>query len=240
MMSATFRVAAIALLLAPALFRPVLAQAPQAPVPSKPATPSPVERLGKDLYRVGNVRVDVAKREVSVPGFVTTARTLEFVATTKGGFKSYESAVELDTNGVTFNVALLLIGLDPANATPPKVHLDPATPKGDPVEIWVEWEQDGKKRRIPGEELVFNQESKKTLSGGPWVYTGSVINTESNMLQADLDGVLIGFVHSPAALIDHPASRVGPYSANQINPALDMKPRTPITLTVHALPVDKK
>jgi len=70
-----------------------------------------------------------------VRGTVTEAKTLEFIASTKGGFKGYESALELDTNAISFNLALILIGLDREHAVHPRRHFDPIPPKGDPVEI---------------------------------------------------------------------------------------------------------
>ena len=99
-----------------------------------PAEPK-IEKIGEDLVRVGNVRVDLKNREISTPGLVNQAAVLEFVATTKGGFKAYESALELDTNAVGFNLALILIGLDRARAVPAERHFDPRAPQGDAVEV---------------------------------------------------------------------------------------------------------
>src|SRR5437763_19283 len=68
-----------------------------------PATVPQVERLGDHLFRIGSIRVDTANSELSVAGKVNgSVTTLEFVANTRGGFKAYESAIELDTNAVVF------------------------------------------------------------------------------------------------------------------------------------------
>jgi hypothetical protein len=215
---------------------------PPQPVNREPLIPpsaaSPVERLGPDRIRVGNVYVDLAKKELSIAGVANEVSTLEFLANTKGGFKAYESAIELDTFAVNMNVGLLLIGLDPARAVVPKTHLDPIPPKGDPVEIWVEWQDQDKKHRIRGEQLVYNEVTKQTFSEGPWVYTGSSFSSTSNeYLLADLDGVLVGFVHSPSPLIESPRPLApGDYGATRLNPKLNLKPGTPVTLTVKALP----
>ena len=92
---------------------------------AQPPKPSePVERLGPTQYRVGRVHVDTALRQVSVAGHINAVSTLEFVANTRGGFKAYESAITLDTDGVDFNVGLLLIGLDVTNARVPTRHFD--------------------------------------------------------------------------------------------------------------------
>jgi hypothetical protein len=205
-----------------------------------PKAPEPVERLGPGLFRVGSVRVDTAKKEVSVRGTVTEATTLEFIATTKGGFKAYESALELDTNAISFNLALILIGLDREHAVHPRFHFDPVPPKGDPVEIWVEWDESGTTRKVRAEQLVYNTQSQHTIPEGPWVYTGSVFVEQVRAYLADIDGTLIGFVHTPSPILENPTAVMGPYGANQLNPALNLKPGTAITVTVRALPQGNK
>jgi hypothetical protein len=201
-----------------------------------PSEPSPVERLGPDRFRIGSINIDTAKKEVSVPGVVNEVTTLEFLANTKGGFKAYESAIELDAHAINMNVALMLIGLDPTRSVLSKSHLDPVPPKGDPVEVWVEW-NDGKPHRIRGESIVYNEVTKQTLSEGPWVYTGSRFSKDRNAYLADLDGVMIGFVHSPSPLIESPRPlNPGEYGATRFNPNLGLKPGTAVTLIVKSLP----
>jgi len=215
---------------------------PPPPSPPKladlPTTPSAVERLGPNLLRVGSIRVDSAKREISVSGTVNNARVLEFVANTKGGFKGYESAIELDTNAINFNLALILIGLDKDHAVLPRFHFDPNPPKGDPVEILVTWEDAGKMRTVRAEELVYNDVTKQTLPEGPWVYTGSAFIPNSRAYMADMDGVLIGFVHTPAPIIENPTPvPPGQYGSTRLNPGLGLMPGTRITVTVRALDI---
>ena len=195
------------------------------------------ERIGPGLLKIGALRIDTTKKEISVPGVVTDANVLEFIAVKKGGNKAYESAIEADTTAINFNLGLLLIGLDAANAVRPRFHIDPAQPKGDPVEVWVEWDEGGKRRVVRAEQLVVNLETKTTLSEGPWVYTGSGFTDDSNrFFLAELDGPLVGFVHSPSPLIDSPRPLAGSYGANRLNPDLNLKPGTPVLLRVRALP----
>jgi len=119
-----------------------------------PPPPSPAERIGKDLVRIGTITVDTAKKEFSVGGFINDVQVLEFLANTKGGWKAYESAIELDTNAVNFNVSCLLIGLDNTDAVPSKMQFDPAPPQGHPLELFVEWDEGGKPRRVRAEQLI--------------------------------------------------------------------------------------
>jgi hypothetical protein len=195
----------------------------------------PIEEIGEDVYRVGRIRVDLSHREATVDGVVNDVSVLEFVATTKGGFKSYESAIEMDTDAISFNLAMLLLGLDKSRAVLSRYHFDPEPPQGDPVEIWIEWEDGGKTRRVRGERLIYNATSKKTLPETPWVYTGSVFMPDGSYL-AERDGVLIGVVHTPAPIIENPLpDGVGDYGAWVLNPTLGLPPGTAIKVTVKAL-----
>ena len=204
---------------------------------SESGTPKspPIEEIGEDVYRVGRIRVDLSHREATVDGVVNDVSVVEFVATTKGGFKSYESAIELDTDAISFNLAMLLLGLDKSRAVLSRYHFDPEPPQGDPVEIWIEWEDGGETRRVRGERLIYNATSKKTLPETPWVYTGSVFMPDGSYL-AERDGVLIGFVHTPAPIIENPLpDGVGDYGAWVLNPTLGLPPGTAIKVTVKAL-----
>lgn len=207
-----------------------------------PPAPAPVERLGPGLLRIQNVRIDTNKREVSVPGKVNNEMTestiLEFIANGSAGGKTYETALGLDTDAVSLNTALLLIGLDPKNARVPTMHFDPVPPAGDPVEIWVEWTEGRNTRRVRVEELLYDNRTRKTMPAGPWVYTGSTF-FEGQFL-ATLDGVLIGFVHSPSPLIENPsAGAVGAFGSVIFNSRLGLTGGSPITLIVRAIGAKK-
>ena len=213
-------------------------QAAQVPPPAvgPPAPPPPVERLGTNRFRIGQVTVNSATREVSVAGTVNDVGTLEFVANTKGGMKAYESALTLDTSAIAFNTALILIGLDKSHARVPTRHFDPETPEGDPVEIWIDIPPANGRLavRLAPEQLLFDKRQNQDLEKGNWVYTGSFVFPDGRYL-ADLDGVLIGFVHSPAPVIENPRGiGVHRYGEIVLNPKLGLTPGLTVTLTVKA------
>src|SRR5262249_55284130 len=182
--------------------------------PPKPA--EAIRKLGPNQFAIGSIRIDTAKHELSVPGKINPVQILEFIACTKDGMKAYESAVSVDAYAINFNAALLLIGLDQTRGRAPTRHFDPNTPLGDPVEIWGEWDADGKHVRLPAEQLMFDRATSEVVTGSSWVYTGSsFIPAEPGdppRFMAEEDGVLIGFVHSPAPLIEQSGgSGVGKY-----------------------------
>ena len=197
--------------------------------------PSPVEKLGPNQFRIGKILVDIAKKELSVAGVINNVQVLEFLANMKEGFKAYESAMELETNAVNFNVACLLIGLDPVGAVPARFQFDSEPPKGHPVEVFVEWDESGRTRRVRAEQFLYDRVTKQTLSEGPWIYTGSVIY-ETNRYLAETEGVLVGFMHTPAPIIENPRTTIGEFGDHVINPELNIKPGKAVSLVVRALP----
>jgi hypothetical protein len=197
-----------------------------------PGAPDPIVTLGDNLFRMGSIRIDTGKHEVTVPGKVTDASSLEFIASTNSTFRTYESAIQLDTNGLTFNVAMILIGLDKDKGVPSRFHFDPNEPVGDPVDIWVEWKAGAENKRIRAEDLLWDQEKNEVFPRRPWVYIGSQILPDGRY-RADLDGVIIGFVHDPASIIEWTGSNgLKRFGMIKIDPKLKLQPGTPVTITI--------
>jgi len=193
-----------------------------------------MEKLSDTVFRLGAMRVDTAKREATVPGKVNATEVLEFIANTKNGFRAYESAFELETNGITFNLAMILIGLDKANSVGPRFHFDPNTPAGDAVEVWVEWKAGSETTRIRADDMLWDKQKKEKFPRSQWVYTGSVLLDDGRYM-ADQDAVLIGFVHDPSSVIEWIGSNgIGRFGFIQIDPKLGLLPGSPITVIVKA------
>lgn len=182
------------------------------------SVPKPtIEELGGDLYRVGEIQVDKGRARFTVPGVILRDEPpLEFLAVTRGGYKGYESLIELGTSAHQFNLACILIGLDSGIAKPPRLHFDPEPVQGDPVRLGVEWVADGESVRVDASDLVLMRDAggdesraesgekarEVTLPRGEWVYTGSLVMPDGRYL-AELDGTVIGFVHDPSSIIEH-------------------------------------
>ena len=210
---------------------------PQAQTPAEP-TPAPpkVEKLGPNLFRIGRVRVNTTTREVSVPGTVNSVTVLEFAANSQGGMKAYESALTLDTDAITYNAALVLVGLDKKNAKIAKVHFDPTPVAGDPVDVTVEWKTaDGKPERVPLDRLIVDKATNQPVTDNAWVYTGSTFWADGRYAAA-VEGVLIGFAHTPNSIIESVRGiGLGRYGSFVLNPTLSLAPGTAVTVTVKPL-----
>lgn len=193
--------------------------------------PAAMTKIGPNLYRIGQIDINTATREVSVPGRINDVVVLEWVATTKDGRKGYESAITLQADAISFNTAMLLIGLDKSHARVPERHFDPIAPAGDPVDIFVEWTRNGEKVRVGVEQLLWDRENLALVPLSSWVYTGSSFFEGRYM--AEQDGTLIGFVHSPAPIIEQVgAAAVGRFGRIVLNPNLGLTTEIPLTVIV--------
>jgi hypothetical protein len=221
----------------------LLAEMPAIPTAQHGIPPTPASIIEKPQipkatpitggYKIGNVSVNTILKEASFPGRINMDEgPIEFIASIKGGFKLYESLLELDVNAYEFNLSLILIGLDQDKGVPPKRHFDPKSPQGDPVEVILEWEDKSGKKSVRIESTIKNVVSEKTMPLSDWVYTGSVILPDGTYM-AQRDGVLVSFVRDPAAIIDsvsdYGTKEYGSLVANkQILPPVG----TPVTLKV--------
>jgi hypothetical protein len=186
--------------------------------------------LGNGKYRVGAIRIDKTQQSFDVDAeILRDAPPLEFLVISKDGFKAYEALIEVDANAYEFNLACILIGLDSANAKAPTYHFDPEPTKGDPVDVFVEWQSQGKTIRVDAAELLVADD--KTLPPADWVYTGSGF-TPDGQFRAQMDGTMVGFVHDPSSIIEHRTGFLGAFESLSANQKLLPKVGTRVKLIV--------
>lgn len=160
-----------------------------------------IKELGNNLYQVGNIKIDKNKKVFTITGTVIRNEPpVEFIAVTKGGEKAYESLLEMEVNAFEFNLACILIGLDEKKGKSSPMHFSPEAVEGDKVDITMSWKKQDKNNTLPISQLL-ESETGKNLSSD-WVYTASTFTPDGQFL-ANLDGTLIGFVHSINTIIEH-------------------------------------
>ena len=92
--------------------------------------------------------------------------------------KTHESVLILDVEPIHLQVALLRLGMDFGSNL--RYQGDPLTPKGDPAEIWVEWEvnnpgQTNKRVLHRAEDLVYDITKGAPMEHTNWIFTGGRI-----------------------------------------------------------------
>ena len=191
-----------------------------------------VEDLGQGRLRIGAILLDRETGSFTLPGQVIRLEPpLEYLASTKGGVKAYETLLELDANAVEFNTACILLGLEADRAVRSGHHFDERVVEGDAVGVMVGWkDENGEEKRLPAEQLLKRGESPVTK--GDWVYTGSFFD-DDNRYYAEMNGTLIGFVHDPSSIIEHAKGLgLGEYGLIGGNPTTAPPLGTRIVLTV--------
>jgi hypothetical protein len=163
--------------------------------------PAPSQAVWSNgLARVGAVLVDPSNHCVLVQGYINqTGGLIELLACGPEG-KRHESLLVLEANPLDLNIGLLLLGLK-AVSRPSEVGAWP-DPQGPGLDLWVEWQQNGKAQRCRAEELVFNEKTGRALPATPWIYTGSVI--EHGYFRALSEDSHIATYWDPWALINLP------------------------------------
>ena len=160
-----------------------------------------IRQVAPGIFEVGKVRLNKTDRSVTVPAVVNmTNAIVEYVVVTAQG-KVHESLLRTDAVPKDVHVAMLLLGAKGSgtNMVPP----DPLKPiPGDPVNIEVTWKERGKAKRVPAEKLIFNTQTKASLSSGPWIYNGSLV--ENGMFTADPEGSIVSLITDPFALVNNP------------------------------------
>lgn len=205
----------------------------QAPAGSTPAAPPAMQALGRDRYRIGAILVDKKARRLTVAGRILGSdRPLEYLAVARGGYKSYESLVELDTTGSEFNLACILLGLDASLTKRPEYQFSKDALTGQRVTLEFSWKVGSKRVKATGLEMLLTDAQRSVEQRDEWVYVGSNMQTD-NTFGADLSGTLVGFVHDPNSVVEHAIGLgIGAYGSVAGNKALVPPKDTPIELTM--------
>lgn len=151
--------------------------------------------LGQDRYQIGRIVIDKAARSFVVPGRVhALGKPLEYLGTSPGGMKAYETLFELDTTGSEFNLACILIGLERDPKHTASLRSNSGAPLlGPRVAIFIAWSEGGKRRKVSAAEAVLNPEADVKPESVEWVYTGAPAGDRPDRFGADITGTLIGF-----------------------------------------------
>ncbi len=194
------------------------AEGENAPNPAGPE----VKNLGDGQYRIGSIMVDKAKGRFRVPARVNLIEPpIEFLLGTRGGDKLYETVLEAEASAIEFNLACILIGLDPQNAKDAEAEaprMPGAPPRGAAVTLTVSWERDGEPIEQPASRLLLQGDPPRVTTDDDWVYTGGVHYTDGRYLP-EMAGVLVGLVHKGESIIEHrDGIGVGSYGSIAVNP----------------------
>lgn len=137
---------------------------------------SALKKLNPGVFDLRGVTLDNSRQSVSFPAAVNmTSNLVEYVVVCDDG-KTHESLLKTSVEPRDIHVAMLLIG---AEGAPPQQAANPDKDKvlqGDKARVWIHWRsKDGENERVRAEELIRNEQTKRPMKPGDWVYNGSWI-----------------------------------------------------------------
>jgi hypothetical protein len=192
-----------------------------------------IHEISKGVYQIGDVVVDVNKREVILKGEINIINSdiiIEFFACGKLG-KTHESLLTLDAEPIHIQLALLRLNMNPGmNLT---VEGDPHAPQGDLAEIWVEWERGGKTVRYRAEELVQDAMKAQPMEKTHWVFTGARIIR--NQFTAQLFHNIIAVYRDPDSIFNHPLPGGTDDRTYRVNTDVLPPKGTPVKVVIHPI-----
>jgi hypothetical protein len=165
------------------------------------ATPA-IETIGPGIYRMGEIIINKNSQTISFPALVNMDKgLLEYLLVRTGG-KTHESLLRTHVQPVDLQLAFLLLGLEGTDR-PLRLQGDPEKPRGDPVEIRLIMNRDGKDINIKPETWLTKRvdNASQGIETLDWVFTGSFIYEKRFMAQAE--GSLVALYHDPVVLIDN-------------------------------------
>lgn len=197
---------------------PVSAQETQPAVDSPPAEqvvkPS-VKKLDATRFQVGEVIFDSKTREIQFPAEVNMIEgALEYLIVHRNG-KIHESLFSTTISPTHLNLAFTLLHYQPSKELVPlpnetggasdkftEVAADVKAAAR--VNISVEWEDEGKSRKVPVNEWIQHGVKTTAMPAGPWVYGGS--DFFNGKFSAETSGDIVAIYLSPSSLISYPGA----------------------------------
>jgi hypothetical protein len=177
--------------------------------PPSPAKPM-VRLVSPGIYEVGQVRLDQKALSISFPGKLNMKRgLLEYLLVNSKG-SVHESLLVTNVEANDIHVAMLLLGAKggaiitdaPPGQLDARYFLTAPKLTGDTVFITVKWKEKDVEKTAMVEDWLFNEEARKAIAHGPWIYNGSMVH-EGTFL-AQVEGNLVALVTNPTALINNP------------------------------------
>jgi len=191
------------------------------PDPNPPTAPEKkpaVEKLDEFSYRIGDVTLDKQSREIRFPTKVNMSQgLLEYlIVLTKG--KVHEALLVTEISPTHLNLAFTLLrypaslelfSLTDKNGRVIDEHpkVSAAVKAGARIAIDVEWDDQGKTRRLPVNQWIQHTVTSANMKAGPWLYSGSDFQ-KGHYIPA-MTGDICAIMVDPGAITNYPGDDNG-------------------------------
>jgi hypothetical protein len=195
---------------------PTPSTSPEATETAKPPLPS-VSQIDENTFKIGEVTFNQKTREIRFPCKVNmTEGLIEYLIVLQQG-KAHESLFITEICPTHLNLAFKLLRYTPSpelfslmedgHMTGIYPPVSPAIKSHARIDIEVEWNDRGTTRRFPINEWIQNSNGNKTMTAGPWLYTGA--DVQAGKFIPDLTGDIAAIMEVRNAMINYPGSDNG-------------------------------
>jgi hypothetical protein len=210
-----------------------------APAPaSAPASSAPASQpVGKVVTFQPGVRIDYRRRQVELDARVTLRQGLLELFACSPRTREYESLICIQARPLVAYQALGLLGLTPGHPLRINDKGEEDLPDGQPVEMDVRYQADGRARTVPIESWMLRSDTNAPFERQPWVFAGSY-PVENGAIAADEEGTIVALVDFSSAIIALPRLHTASNENLWLKPNTSAIPavNTPCTLIVRAGP----
>jgi hypothetical protein len=186
----------------------------------------------KPVGKLAHMQVDVPDKEIRVDCMAVKADyPLEFLVV-QSNTNEYEALASTDAKPSDLHLALLMLGLKPGE---PVRYSDSTKswlpPTGPPVQIWFEYDKDGKHQKVPAYRWMRDVKTKAAAPPFTWVFTGSK-TLDDGSYGGDATGFLVGVINNELSVLDVPALKSRALEAREWerNPDVMPETKTPVTM----------
>jgi hypothetical protein len=181
---------------------------------AEPVKPS-VVKLSETKHQIGAVTFDQKTREIRFPAKVNMAEGLiEYLIVLAQG-KLHEALLITEISSTHLNLAFSLLRYPPSRElflipdedgrlTDKYPEVPAAIKAGARIAIDVEWDDQGRTRRVPINDWIQHAVKTTAMDAGPWVYSGSDFNEGKYV--PEITGDIAAILVSPAAIINYPGT----------------------------------
>jgi hypothetical protein len=215
----------------------------QAAYQAKPRPASPTAKridVGKNVW----FEKDGEQRRVLVQAVVCRRTDLLEQFMCRRMTKEHEAIVASDCDARDIHKALLLAGAEPGSPIKFQPKFTPAS--GPVIKVYVEYEENGKVKKVPAQQWIRNAATKKELDID-WVFAGSMLlqnqlDPEGPPIYLANDGDVICLANFESALLDLPIVSTKDNDDLLFEAFTERIPplETPVTIILEAVPPAKQ
>lgn len=214
----------------------------------EPSPGPPIREVSPGVFEIGQIRLEQKARTVRVPATVNKAAKddmLEYLLVNEHG-QTHESLLLTTIDPRDLHFAMLLLGakgggqeLKPGEQAGGQINEEflKHTPKltGDRIRITAKWKTPkGEEKSVPIEDWILNLQTKKPMTRGVWLYTGS--SFLNGTFRAQQEGCFGALVTYPPALINNPREGHTQDDIWAVNASAVPPVDTPVELTIQFEP----